>query len=92
MEREEKEKLRLLLNSDERNFARMQESGWTYLTDWTFTSIFPLTSLLKEGNELIRYWSAGKGTKGTFNRFTITFGDSKGHLDLWGKLEEDYQI
>ena len=80
------------LNSDERNFAFMEKQGWTFLTDWTFTSIFPLTSLMKEGQDLMAYYSAGKSTKGKFNKFMITFGDNKGHLDLWGKLEEDFAI
>ena len=80
------------LNSDHHNFAYMEQAGWTYLTDWTFTAIFPLTSMLKEGNGLIDYYTQGKSHKGIFNKFMLTFGDKKGHLDLWGKLEEDFAI
>ena len=92
MNAEEREALKKRLNSDERNWATMRETGWTHLTDWTFTSIFSLHSLLREGNDLIAYYGKGKSSRGTFNKFAITFGDSKGHLDLWGKLEEDFQI
>lgn len=74
------------IDSDERNFDFMKSRGWTFLTDWTFTSIFPLQSMLREAEELKRYY--GK----SYNVFMLTFGDDKGHLDLWGKLEEDYSI
>jgi hypothetical protein len=92
MDAQERAELSKRLNSDERNWARMQEMGWTFLTDWTFTSIFPLPSLMKEGADLMDYYCKGKSSKGKFNKFMITFGDHKGHLDLWGKLEEDFQI
>lgn len=88
-----REKLIMELNSDERNWAILQENGWTHLTDWTFTSIFSLPALIKEGSELINKFSKGKFFRGRpFNKFVFTFGDTKGRLDVWGKLEEDYQI
>ena len=80
------------IESDERDSASMEKAGWTFLTDWTFTSIFPLTSLIKEGNDLMAYYAAGKSSMGCFNKFMLTFRNSKGHLDLWGKLEEDFEI
>lgn len=92
MTKEDRERIQKDLNSDRRIFAYMQGQGWTYLTDWTFTSTFPLTSLLREGNELMDYYCKGKSSIGQFNKFMITFGDDKGHLDLWGKLEEDFTI
>lgn len=92
MDAHRKAELKKLIDSDESNWAYMQSSGWTYLTDWTFTSILSLQCLMKEGAELMEYYSGGKSSKGRFTKFMITFSDRKGCLDLWGKLEEDYQI
>jgi hypothetical protein len=79
-------------SEEEKDWDYLTKTGWTHLTDWTFTSMFPLSSLLKEGNELQSYYSKGKSRLGHFNKFMVLFGEKKGHTDLFGKLEEDYQI
>lgn len=81
-----------LPSADDLEDARLRELGWTHLTDWTFTSTFPMESMLREAEELKRYYCAGKSSKGAFNKFLLQFGNHRGHLDIWGRLEEDYQI
>ena len=88
MNAEEKQALKEKLNSDEHNAEYLFGAGWTLLTDWTFTSITPLQSLLREGEELIKYYCK----KGPYNKFNIQFCSDKGCTYLWGKLEEDYSI
>ncbi len=71
---------------EDKNADYMLKNDWDFLTDWTFTELFPLQSMLREGDELKRYYS-----KRGYTAFMLTFAHNQ-HMNLWGKKENDFEI